>query len=69
MLREVAAAVSEGDAHHPHAEIGRGAERIAGEDAEAAAVGGHGLLEADLHREVGDGGLLVPRHRRIPEKL
>jgi hypothetical protein len=55
LLGEVALAVGEGDGHDREAQVGRGAERVAGEHAEPAAIGGDSLLEADLHREVRDG--------------
>jgi hypothetical protein len=54
-LREVALAVGEGDGHHRQPQVGRRADGVTREHAEAAAVGGETLLEADLHGEVRDG--------------
>jgi hypothetical protein len=53
-LVEVAAPVQQGHRDHRHGEVGGRAERIAGEDAEAPGVRGHGEFEGDLHGEVGD---------------
>jgi len=55
-LAEVALAMHQRDRHHRHVAVGRRAHRVAGEHAEAAAVGRHRLVEADFHREVGDRG-------------
>ena len=55
VLAEVAAAMGEGDGDHGCGGIGGGAQGIAGKDAQAAGVGGHGGREGDLHGEVGDG--------------
>ena len=45
------------DADDGHREVGRRAQRIAGEHAETAAIRGDRLVERDLHREVRDGGI------------
>ena len=54
LLLEVALAVEEADADERDVEVGRALEVVAGEDAEAAGVDVHGLVQAELHREVGD---------------
>ena len=54
VLAEVPAAVRERDADDRQREIGRRAQRVASENAQASAVGGQRLLEGDLHREVRD---------------
>ena len=54
VLLEVALSVEQRDADDRHAQIGGGAQRVAGENTETAAVCGDRLVEGDLHREVGD---------------
>jgi hypothetical protein len=53
-LAEVALGVHQPDGDQRHAEVGRGLEVVAGEDAEAARVLRHRLADAELGREVGD---------------
>jgi len=54
-LAEVAATVHERDGDHGTAGIGRGAEGIACQHAEATRVGGQGRVKGDFHGKVGDG--------------
>ena len=54
LLHEVAVTMHHGDRDERHAEIGRRAQHIACEHAQASAVRGQCGLECDLHREVGD---------------
>ena len=83
-LLEVPAAVEEPHADQGHAEVGRGLEVVAGEDAQAAGVDRQPRLEAELHAEVGDQDIAVvavrlrpprgavgrrARRHRTPEKL
>ena len=56
VLLEVALPVQQRDGDQRHAEVGRRPQRVAGEHAESTAVGGDRLLQADLHREIRDGG-------------
>jgi hypothetical protein len=71
-LAEIPLALQERDAGDGNAQVGTGTEGVAGEHAQAAAVGRHGGLEADLHRKVGyDRGVRFDGHRtrlRIPSK-
>src|SRR5258708_3737432 len=55
VLLEVALAVEERYADDGRGQVGGGAERIAGKNAEATAICWDRLLEADLHGEVGNG--------------
>ncbi len=54
VLRGVALAPAEPDADHRQAEVARGLHEVAREHAEAARVGVELLVQAVLHREVGD---------------
>ena len=54
-LPEVALLPQQADADHRHAQVAGRLEEVAGQDAQAAAVDGQGLAEAELHAEVGDG--------------
>ena len=54
LLLEVALAVEQADADERDVEVGGALEVVAGEDAEAAGVDVDGLVQAELHREVGD---------------
>ena len=54
-LVEVALAVEQAHRDHGHSSVGRGADGVAGQHTQAAAVGGNPRFESDLHREVGDG--------------
>jgi hypothetical protein len=56
VLLEVALPVQQRDRDDGDRQVGGGAEGISGEHAESATIGGDGLLEADLHGEVGDAG-------------
>jgi hypothetical protein len=58
-LLEVAGAVQQPDADDRHAEVGRGLQVVAGEDAEAARVLGQHVGDAVLGGEVGDRRRLV----------
>ena len=58
ILAEISLAVDQRDGHQGRAQIGGGAERVAGQHAQAATVGRHVGIERDLHREVGDRGSL-----------
>ena len=58
VLAEVAFAVHQADADERQAEVAGALEVVAGEDAEAAGVDRHALVDAELGGEVGD------RHRR-----
>jgi len=53
-LAEVALAVHQRDRSERQRGVGGRAHRVAGQNAEAAAVGGHRGLDGDLHREVAD---------------
>ena len=53
-LAEIAGAVEEADADQGHPEVARRLAVVAGEDAEAARVDAERLVDAELHREVGD---------------
>ncbi len=53
-LAEVPLGVREADADERQAEVARGLQVVAGEDAEAARVDGQALVQAVLHGEVGD---------------
>ena len=55
-LAEVARPVQQPDADQRHAQVGRGLEVVAGQHPEAAGVVGQHLRDAELHREVADGG-------------
>ena len=55
-LAEVAVPVEQPDADQRDAEVAGRLEMVAGEDAEAAGVLGQGGRDAELGREVGDGG-------------
>jgi hypothetical protein len=55
LLLEVALAVEERHADDRGAEIGGRPQGIAGQNTQPATVRGDRLLEADLHREIGDG--------------
>ena len=55
-LAEVAVPVEQPDADQRYAEVAGGLEMVAGEDAEAAGVLRQGGGDAELGREVGDGG-------------
>ncbi|MDP1847730.1 MAG: selenocysteine-specific translation elongation factor [Solirubrobacteraceae bacterium] len=54
VLAEIALAVYQRHGDHRHLAIGGRADRVAGEYAQAAAVGRNRLVQADLHREVGN---------------
>jgi hypothetical protein len=54
-LMEVTFAVQERYRDHRQFHVGGRANRVAGEDAESAAVGRHCRIQGDLHREIGDG--------------
>ncbi len=54
-LVEVALAVEQAHRDHGHAEVGRRPDGVAGQHAQATAVGRNPRRECDLHREVGDG--------------
>jgi hypothetical protein len=56
VLLEIALPVQQRHGDQRHADVGGRAQRVAGQHAEPTAVGGDRLLEADLHREVRDGG-------------
>ena len=71
LLVEVTLPADEGDRDDGQHEVSRGLDGIAGEDAEAAAVGGDIVLDADLHGEVGDhrfGGKLMETIHAIPRR-
>ena len=54
VLAEVALAVHQADADERQAEVAGALEMIAGQDAEAAGIDRHALVDAELGREVGD---------------
>src|SRR5580704_3144387 len=54
MLRKESSAIKKRRGHHGKAKVGGDADGVSGEDAEAAAIARHGVLEGNLHREVGD---------------
>ena len=53
LLDEVALAVEQGDPRHGHAKVGGALQDVAGQDPQSSRVGGDGLLEPDLHGEIG----------------
>ncbi len=53
LLDEVALAVEQGDPRHGDAEVGGALQNVAGQDPQPSRVGGDGLLEPDLHGEIG----------------
>ena len=53
-LAEVARAIEQAHAHEGHAEVAGRLAVVAGEHAEAARVDAQGLVDPELHREVGD---------------
>ena len=53
-LAKIAFTVQQGDADHRQAEIGCRAQRVAGKDAEAAAIGRHAGVKAHFHGKVSD---------------
>ena len=65
-LAEVAARVEQADADERDAELGRGLEVVAGEDAEAAGVDRQALVDPELHAEVGDEQIVVLPPRALP---
>ena len=65
-LAEVAAGVEEADSDQRDAELGRGLEVIAGEDAEAAGVDRQPLVDAELHAEVRDEQVVVLTPGALP---
>ena len=74
-LLEVAAAVEEADPDERDAELRRGLEIVAGENAEPAGVDGEALVEPELRGEVGDeevgraaagSATTSPRRDRVP---
>jgi hypothetical protein len=54
VLPEVPLAVHQADAAQGHAEVARRLQMVAGQDAEAARIDRHRLVDAELGREVGD---------------
>jgi hypothetical protein len=54
MLRKEPSAIEKRGGNHGKAKVGSGADGVSGEHAQATAVAGHGVLEGNLHREVGD---------------
>ena len=54
-LPEVALLPEQTDADQRHAQVAGRLEEVAGQDAQAAAVDGEGLAQAELHAEVRDG--------------
>src|SRR5690606_19216301 len=54
LLAKIALPAHERHGDHRYLEIGRRAQRVAGQHAEAAAVRRDGGLERDLHREIAD---------------
>ena len=54
LLIEVALGVEQPDSNQRHAEVGGGLAVIAGQNAEAAGVDGHRVVEPELGTEVGD---------------
>ena len=53
-LPEIARPADQGDEDDRQIEIGRGPCRVAGQDAEPAAIGRHFRSDRDFHREIGD---------------
>ncbi len=53
-LIEVAASVQQCDADHRHAQVGGGANGVAGQHTQAARVRRHQRIQADLHRKIGN---------------
>src|SRR5690606_9692044 len=64
LLAEVAVAADERYGDQRQIEIGRGAERVAREHAQAAAVSRDLRAERDLHREVADAAAIEERRQR-----
>ena len=54
MLLEIAFAVQQGEGDQGNSQVRRGTQRVAGQHAQAAGVGGHGGVNGDLHGEVSD---------------
>ena len=54
MLLEVSLAVQQREGDQGNAQVGGGAQRVAGQHAQAARVGGHGRIDGNFHREVCD---------------
>ncbi len=48
-LREIPLAIEKGDGHHREADVRGRANGISGQDAQAAAIAGHGVFQRDLH--------------------
>ncbi len=67
-LREVAPAVQQPDADDRHAELGRGLEVVAGEDAEPAGVDRERLLDRELHAHVRDEEPVLRAVRALPPR-
>ena len=65
-LAELTACVEQADADERDAELGRGLEVVAGEDAEAAGVDRQALVDAELHAEVGDEQVVVVPPGALP---
>ena len=66
-LPEVAGPVQQADTHDGHAHVGGALQVVARQDAEAARVLRQHRGDAELRREVGDGGRqLAARRRRLP---
>ncbi len=63
-LPEIAEPVQQADTDDGHAEIGGGFQMVTGQDAKTARIVGQHLGDAELHREVSDGGRqrLADRH-------
>jgi hypothetical protein len=61
MLAEVALAMQQREGYQRCAEVGGGAEGVAGEYTQAARVGGHAGVDGDLHGKVGDYAALGKR--------
>ena len=54
LLAEIAGPGHQGDRDHRHADVCRGAQGVACQHPQAAAVGGDIALQGDLHGEIGD---------------
>ena len=54
VLLEESLAVQQCEGHQRNSQIGSGTQRIAGQNAKTAGVGGHGSIDRDLHRVVRD---------------
>ena len=54
VLLKVALAMSQRKCHQGNSLVGGGTQRIAGENAKTARIGGHTWIDRDLHGEVGD---------------